>query len=442
MLKIGDFSKLAQVSVKALRYYHQLGLLKPAWTDRFNGYRYYSLDQLSLLNSILALKELGFSLEQTQTILQEDLSPAELRGMMRLKQAELEQTIQQQKTRLSQIESRLSQLTEESAFPAFDVVIKQIKPRQVAGLRRTIQTANHILGIFIELGTMLPKTSLLADPTMPAAAIYYDREYSEQGIDVEAAVPINSKQISSEQLNVHLLPGTEQMACLIHNGDLKSLGQAHLALTTWAETNRYRITGPAREVYLQGLNPQTGKSDPKDLITEVQFPVERKPTPIYIQNFQETEKMEPKIVTKPAFTVVGMKYFGKNENSEIPKMWGEFNPRFGEVQHKVDPDVCYGVCGDLDESGNFRYVAGFEVAKADGLPAGMESWPIPEHQYAVFPCTLQTIHEAYQLAHETWLPGSEYKRSAAPDFELYDETFDPNDPASILYVYIPIEKKS
>ena len=71
MLKIGEFSKLAQVSVKTLRYYHQYGLLKPAWTDRFNGYRYYRLDQLSTLNSILALKELGFSLEQIQTILQD-----------------------------------------------------------------------------------------------------------------------------------------------------------------------------------------------------------------------------------------------------------------------------------------------------------------------------------------------------------------------------------
>ena len=80
MLKIGDFSKLAQVSVKTLRYYGQLGLLKPAWTDRFTSYRYYALDQLPRLNRILALKDLGFSLEQIRRLLRDDLSAAELRA--------------------------------------------------------------------------------------------------------------------------------------------------------------------------------------------------------------------------------------------------------------------------------------------------------------------------------------------------------------------------
>jgi predicted transcriptional regulator YdeE len=441
MLKIGEFSKLAQVSVKTLRFYHQLGLLKPAWTDRFNGYRYYSLEQLSTLNRILALKELGFSLEQTQTILQEDLSAAELRGMMRLKQAELEQHIQQEKARLKQIEERLRQLAQEGALPAYDVVIKQVKPRQVAGLRRTIQAAQQIPELFQALRAAMPESSLAADPTMPAVGIFYDREYSERGIDVEAAAPVSRRVIAPDQVIVHKLPGAEQMACVVHKGALSSLHQAHYALTAWVEANRYRVTGPNREVYLQGLVTPIEATSSQDPITEVQFPVERKPTPILIQKNQEYEKMEPKIVTKPAFTVVGMKYFGKNENNEIAQMWREFNPRFKEIQHGVNLDFCYGVCGELDKEGNFKYLAGLEVSQIDPLPAGMESWDVPECEYAVFPCTIPTIHETYEYAHNTWLPGSGYLRSATPDFELYDETFDPQDPDSVLYVYIPIEKK-
>jgi len=64
MLKIGEFSKLAQVSVKTLRYYDELGLLRPDWVDRYTGYRFYALQQLPRLNRILALRELGFSLAQ------------------------------------------------------------------------------------------------------------------------------------------------------------------------------------------------------------------------------------------------------------------------------------------------------------------------------------------------------------------------------------------
>ena len=94
MFRIGEFSKLSQVSVKTLRYYDQIGLLHPAEVDRFTSYRYYSTDQLHRLNRILALKDLGLSLEQIGLVLDHDLSPDELRGMLRMKQLELEQQVE------------------------------------------------------------------------------------------------------------------------------------------------------------------------------------------------------------------------------------------------------------------------------------------------------------------------------------------------------------
>ena len=62
MLKIGDFAREANVTVKTLRFYAREGLLAPVYIDRYNGYRYYTCDQLPTLNRILALKDLGFSL--------------------------------------------------------------------------------------------------------------------------------------------------------------------------------------------------------------------------------------------------------------------------------------------------------------------------------------------------------------------------------------------
>ena len=93
MLKIGDFSKLSLVSVKALRYYDERGLLKPARVDPSTGYRFYSVSQLSRLNRILALKDLGLDLSQIAQLLDLELTPDQIRGMLRLKQVELHQQL-------------------------------------------------------------------------------------------------------------------------------------------------------------------------------------------------------------------------------------------------------------------------------------------------------------------------------------------------------------
>ena len=151
--------------------------------------------------------------------------------------------------------------------------------------------------------------------------------------------------------------------------------------------------------------------------------------------------MEPKIVSKPAFAVVGMKYHGQNKQNEIPQLWGEFMKHTGEIEHIVNPTVCYGACGDLDEaSGMFDYLAAFEVGGETAVPPNMARWDIPANEYAVFTCTLPTLHAAYDHIYGTWLPQSAYKRAPGPDFELYDETFDPNTPDSTLYLYIPVQK--
>jgi AraC family transcriptional regulator len=147
--------------------------------------------------------------------------------------------------------------------------------------------------------------------------------------------------------------------------------------------------------------------------------------------------MEPKIVTYPAFTVVGMKYRGKNENNEIKQMWGELNPRIKEIQYISGP--AYGVCQDMEADGVFEYVAGMQVSQVDKVPQGMVSWEVPEQKYAAFPCTLPTLGEAYEYAFETWLPQSGFKRAGGPDFELYDDEFEVDIADSTMYIYIPIE---
>ena len=150
--------------------------------------------------------------------------------------------------------------------------------------------------------------------------------------------------------------------------------------------------------------------------------------------------MEPQIVQKEACPVVGLKYRRKNENNEIPQLWRDLMPRAGKVQHIADPHAAYGINDNMDEStGEWDYVAGFAVHSAEEIPPGMVRWEVPGGTYAIFACTLPTLGETYLHAYRTWVPQSDYQLAGGPDFELYDEAFNPEDPASTMYIYVPIQ---
>ncbi len=120
MFTIGDFAQYGRVSARMLRHYDAIGLLRPARTDPVSGYRFYEAAQLARLNRIIALKDLGFSLQQVAAILAEELSAEELRGMLRLRQAELEAALTAAGARLAQVEARLRTIESEGRMSADD----------------------------------------------------------------------------------------------------------------------------------------------------------------------------------------------------------------------------------------------------------------------------------------------------------------------------------
>src|SRR5687767_871084 len=124
MLKIGEFAALARISIRMLRHYDEMGLLKPAQVDSESGYRYYKLEQLPRLNRILALKDLGLSLEEIRWLLNDALSAEEIRGMFKLKQAQLYSLIMEEQARLRRVENRLRDIEHEGKLPENEVVIK------------------------------------------------------------------------------------------------------------------------------------------------------------------------------------------------------------------------------------------------------------------------------------------------------------------------------
>ena len=149
--------------------------------------------------------------------------------------------------------------------------------------------------------------------------------------------------------------------------------------------------------------------------------------------------MEIKVVEKPAFTVVGLKVRGKNQENEIPQLWQALMPRLGEIQDRMPAHAAYGISANMDEeSGEFDYVAGYEVSSTESVPDGMVAFEVPGGRYARFTTTLPKIGETFQNAYRNWLPEAGHKPGGGPDFELYDERFHPEDPDSEFDLYIPI----
>jgi effector-binding domain-containing protein len=274
VLKIGDFSRLSQVSVKTLRYYDDMGLLRPAQVDPFTGYRYYSASQFPRLNRVLALKDLGLSLDQIGRVLDEGLSPEQLRGMLRLRQAEAQRQVDEDQARLARIAARLRQIEQEAEMPEYEVVLKQVEPQRVAAVRRVLPNYQSVGTLYGELFGALGPAGVLSSGDMPlTGAVYYDDSYKENDVDAEAVVFLKpSAPAAIPGVSLHELPGGA-MASLVHHGAYNRFSQAYAALLGWIESNGYRVAGPGRELYLYCTQPV--RQDDESYVTEIQFPVEK-----------------------------------------------------------------------------------------------------------------------------------------------------------------------
>lgn len=270
MFKIGDFSRLSQVSVKALRYYDRLGLLTPAHIDPYTAYRYYTADQLPRLNRILALKDLGLSLEEIGTILASELSPEQLGTLLRQKREEIARQLAEEQARLARVDARLKQIADENDEQDSDVVIKPVAAQDMIGIRAVVADYASIAPLFEVIWQRITMHTSISTPQGPFVTIYYDDGYQEQDVDVLCAVTPPRAIPDSERVKAITLPAAPQMACAIYRGPYEKVSQGYAAILRWIDANRYTICGPNRMVYLHGPG---STSNPDEYISEIQFPV-------------------------------------------------------------------------------------------------------------------------------------------------------------------------
>lgn len=278
MFRIGEFSRIGCVTIDTLRHYDAVGLLKPVKVDPFTGYRYYTAQQLQSLNRILALKEVGFSLEEIAHILRDQLTADELRGMLEAQLVMAESEIETAQQRRERILARLNHLTLEDQMPAYEVTLKSVNALTIAAIRETIPTIGQMPQRSGELFNQI--AGWMAANGLPFGApltIYHNDGYTLENIDTECAFIIPGLEVDkvpqpAHPIHIRQMEAAPQMAFTIVTDNFyqkaDGLTPAYNALGRWIEEHGYRITGAPRELYY-GL-PEKG-----DFTAEIQFPVEK-----------------------------------------------------------------------------------------------------------------------------------------------------------------------
>ena len=270
MFTIGDFARHGRVSVRMLRHYDATGLLHPAWVDPASGYRFYEASQLARLNRIIALKDLGFTLEQVRAMLDEQVSTGQLRGMLRLREADLRSQIAADESRLAQVEVRLQIIEMEGAMPADDIQVKQIPAVRVAELTAAAASLEPasitpvIQPLYRELGERLGRAGLT--PAGPAIA-YYEDAPDGDGVVVHATLPVSADPGSGHGFQITDLPEIAQAATIVHRGSMDNVMATIQTLARWIDANGYRGSGYPRELYLEFPDDQD------KWVTELQEPI-------------------------------------------------------------------------------------------------------------------------------------------------------------------------
>lgn len=275
MFTIGDFAKHGRVSVRMLRHYDALGLLRPARVDPVTGYRSYEAGQLARLNRVIALKELGFSLEQVGAVLDEKVGTQELRGMLRLRRAELETAAAEAAARLVQVETRLRTIESEGTMSADEIVVKSLPPVRLAELTGVAasyapQDVGPVIGPLYEDLCRRVETAGVV-PTGPGLAYYEEAPGGEPGsVLVHAGLPVASA-VRAEDLGPGVriveLPGVERAATVVHRGPMDGVLPTAQALARWIDAHGHRSAGYARELTL------ACPEDREEWVTELQEPL-------------------------------------------------------------------------------------------------------------------------------------------------------------------------
>jgi effector-binding domain-containing protein len=272
-LRIGDFSRLCRVTVRALRYYDEIGLLKPVKVDQLTGYRYYSIEQLPKLNRIILLKNIGLSLDDINGLLHNCIPMDHIRQLLQVKQAEIQSRLKEDNDKLQQVKMWLNKICNEGMIPAVDIQKKEV-PELMVICKRELGTYDRTPGILkreLLQQIMRAENKKNVSVTGPLMMLAYDEEYKETDADIEIAIPIIGEvSIDNPSVQVRTLPKCWVFSA-IHKGPYHNMDATYAQLCGYIEGQDVSIVTPIRELYFNDR-----KTVPEhELLTEVQCPFDQ-----------------------------------------------------------------------------------------------------------------------------------------------------------------------
>lgn len=271
MLKIGDFSKLSRVSIRMLRHYDEIGLLKPVEIDPFTGYRYYGEDQLPAAGRIAALREMGFGLHAIREMLSCFDDAGRLAGYFSARRTELLAQQAETERRLRLLDTAQERLRKDNAMQ-YDVTLKTLPARYAACLRTTIPSYEQEGDVWKLLSEETASLRLVPDDPCLRSVAFLDGEYKERDVLVEAQKTVKGTYPDTEHVRFRTLPPVT-FASATFQGPYDQIIQVYEAVARWVEANGCDFDGPMFNIY--HVSPHE-TDDPGEFVTEVCYPVKKK----------------------------------------------------------------------------------------------------------------------------------------------------------------------
>lgn len=270
MLRIGDFSKLGQVTIKALKVYEREGLLSPAHVSTDSGYRFYNASQLTRLNRIRVMKDLGLSLREIRELLDRDFNDHQIRGLLQAKRDETRQQMAEHVQRLDLIEQRLLALEHLPDGAIEDIVVRELSDLDYHCFRHRCSTFESGVELMMQIVEVSRRHRHAAKSRY--LGVGHTDCFADRDIDVEMGLigvaGQDTIRIDAEhELRHRRLPGHERVACVVRSGTLTGHLVATASVAAWIDARGLVVSGPHRELVVevgeQGM-PTT---------VELQFPV-------------------------------------------------------------------------------------------------------------------------------------------------------------------------
>lgn len=269
LLKIGEFSKLMQVTVKTLRHYEQKGLLMPLEVDEWTGYRYYSIDQMQRLNDIRHLKALGFSLEEIGDLYDDASHSPEVDQLS----AKIEETERQLRTLTERRDRLLLWRDSRKKLIKMEKISIQTLPEIIVASHREVIPNYSALGPMLTCKVAPEMQRLGCKCTLPGYCftVEHNPEYTPTDIDIEYCEQVEEPFEGSATVQCKTLPAIPKVLCLKHIGPYELFYESFVEAFRYIADHGYKPVGQHRTVYVDGIWNQ---DDPEKWLSIIQIPIE------------------------------------------------------------------------------------------------------------------------------------------------------------------------